>query len=144
MLDIDSGNPKASIIADLAAAEAVPSHLFDCFILTQTLLLIYNVRSAIIHAHRILRPGGVLLVTVPVISRIVHVKSDYWRFTVASCSELFGEVFGEDQITVRSYGNVLSAVAFLTGMAHQELSMKELEANDEYFPLIVTVRAVKR
>ena len=146
VLDIDPANPKATIVADLAAAEAVSSDQFDCFILTQTLQLIYNTRAALAHAHRILRPGGVLLVTVPTVSRIVPrggVKSDYWRFTIASCSSLFGEVFEAEDISVRSYGNVLTAIAFLTGMAAEELSRRELEVNDEYFPLLVTVRAVK-
>jgi SAM-dependent methyltransferase len=145
VLDIDPANPKATIAADLAAAHSIPSNTFDCFILTQTLLLIYDVRSAISHAHRILRPGGVLLVTVPAVSRIcVSLKTDYWRFTGASCSALFGEVFGPDHITVKSYGNVLAAVSFLTGMAYQELSRRELDTNDEYFPLIITVRAIKK
>jgi SAM-dependent methyltransferase len=144
VLDIDPANPNASIVTDLAAADSIPSSAFDCFILTQTLLLIYDVQSAISHAHRILRPGGVLLVTVPVLSRICSLKSDYWRFTVASCTNLFGDVFGLEQITVRSYGNVLTAVAFLTGMAQEELSQRELDSHDQHIPLIITIRAVKK
>ena len=144
VLDIDPTNPMASIVADLAAADSIPSDTFDCFVLTQTLLLIYDLRSAISHAHRILRPGGVLLVTVPAVSRVCRLKTDYWRFTVASCSALFGEVFGPDQITVQSHGNVLTAVAFLAGMAREELSSSELDTHDEYIPLVITVRAVKR
>jgi hypothetical protein len=38
---------------------------------------------------------------------------------------------------------VLSAVAFLIGMAAEELSARELEEDDPFFPLIVTVRATK-
>lgn len=145
VLDIDPANPHATIIADLAAADTIPSDTFDCFVLTQTLLLIYDVQSAVAHAYRILRPGGVLLVTVPAVSRIcISLKNDYWRFTVASCSALFGEVFGPDDIVVRSYGNVLTATAFLTGMAYEELTGKELDAHDENIPLIITVRAVKK
>ena len=69
---------------------------------------------------------------------------DYLRFTATSCSSLFGEVFGAERITVRSYGNVLTAIAFLTGMAYEELSRRELDANDENFPVILGVRAIKR
>ncbi len=148
VLDIDSTNRHATIIADLAAAYSIPAGTFDCFILTQTLQLIYDTRAAIAHAHRILRPGGVLLVTVPTISRIVPqeehgLETDYWRFTPAVCTRLFDEVFGTEQVTVRSHGNVLTAMAFLTGMACQELSSHELDRNDPFFPMIVTVRAVK-
>ena len=145
ILDVDPANPSATIIADLAAADTVPSDTFDCFVLTQTLQFIYDTRAALGHIHRILRPGGVLLSTVPVVSRIDRsLKSiDYWRFTAASCRQLFAEQFGAEQTTVHTYGNVLAGVAFLTGMAYEELSRREREANDEYFPIIVAVRAVK-
>lgn len=146
VVDIDPTNPDATIIADLAAADAIPSNQFDCFLLTQTLQFIYDTRAALAEARRILRPGGVLLATLPAISRVDrHLKTtDYWRFTVASCTSLFAEIFATDHVTVRSYGNVLTAIAFLTGMAYEELSRQELEADDEYFPLIITVRATKQ
>lgn len=147
VLDVDVANRQATIVADLAAADSVPSDRFDCFVLTQTLQLIYDTRAALAHAHRILRPGGVLLVTVPALSRVIPrygLATDYWRFTVASCSRLFGDVFGAEHVTARSYGNVLAAVAFLTGMAGEELSRRELDIADDYFPLIIAIRAVKR
>lgn len=147
VLDIDPTNPHATLIANLAAADAIASDQFDCFLLTQTLQLIYDTRAAIAHAHRLLRTGGTLLVTVPVVSRVVPedgLKIDYWRFTIASCLALFGQVFGSEHVTVRSHGNVLTSIAFLAGIAYEELSSIELDANDEYFPLIVTVRAVKQ
>lgn len=146
VLDIDASNPKATIVCDLAAADSVPSNTFDCFVLTQTLQMIYEVRAAVVHAHRMLRPGGVFLVTVPVTSRIIPgdgLQADYWRFTLASCRRLFGDVFGESHTQVQSHGNVLSSIAFLAGMAHEELSQAELDTVDLYFPLLISVRAVK-
>jgi hypothetical protein len=145
ILDINPANPLATIIADLAAADSIGSDLFDCFVLTQTLQLIYEVKSAISHSHRILRPGGVLLATIPAVSRLAgDGYTDYWRFTPASCSLLFGELFGAGQVTVHSYGNVLTAIAFLEGMACEELSKRELDANDERFPVLLAIRAVKK
>ena len=147
VLDIDAGNPRATLVADLAAADALPADAFDCFVLTQTLQLIYRVDAAIRHAHRLLRPGGVLLATVPAVSRLAFPPEqapDYWRFTAAACSRLFGEVFGPDHVSVRAHGNVLTCMAFLTGMAVEELRLSELRAEDPLFPLLVTVRAVKR
>jgi SAM-dependent methyltransferase len=146
VLDVDAGNPRATVLADLAAADAVPAETFDCFLLTQTLQLIYRTGSAIGHAWRILRPGGVLLATVPAVSRVIRGQDhsqDYWRFTAASCAALFGERFGPEQVTVRARGNVLTCIAFLAGMAYEELSRRELDTDDPDFPLLVTVRAVK-
>lgn len=141
VLDIDSTNPHATIIADLEGADAPGGGEFDCFILTQTLQMIYDTRRAIAQAHRLLRPGGTLLVTVPTLSRLT--APDYWRFTAASCARLFGDVFGPGQVTVAAHGNVLTAVAFLHGMALEELTVGQLDADDAMFPLVITVRAVK-
>ncbi len=144
VLDLDPTNARATIIADITAADSVPSDQFDCFVLTQTLQFIYDTRAALAHAHRILRPGGVLLATLPAVSKLDRRLTDYWRFTAASCTALFGEVFGAEQVHVQSFGNVLTAITFLTGMACEELSHDELEAYDGRFPVVVAVRAVKR
>jgi SAM-dependent methyltransferase len=146
VLDINPSNPRATIVADLSAAGIVAADSFDCFVLTQTLQFIFDVPAALAHVHRILRPGGVVLVTVPSVIRIDPGSAgatDYWRFTPASCMALFCRAFGERTVTVRSYGNVRTAIAFLAGLAQEELSSAELDAHDEYFPVVVGVRAVK-
>jgi SAM-dependent methyltransferase len=146
VLDIDATNRSATMIADLAEADGVPADSFNCFILTQTLQLIYHTEAAVHHVHRMLQPGGVLLATVPAVSRVAfrpEVAPDYWRFTAAACSKLFGDVFGPDRVTVRAHGNVLTCIAFLAGMAVEELRRTELETDDPLFPLVVTIRAVK-
>jgi SAM-dependent methyltransferase len=145
VLDIDATNPRATQVADLAAADTLETGVFDCFILTQTLQYVYDVKSALRHAHRILRPGGTLLCTVPAASRIGRrqIGSEFWRFTPAACRRLFTEAFEGGQVEVRARGNVLTCVAFLLGMSSEELSRRELEKDDPYFPLVVTVRAIK-
>jgi SAM-dependent methyltransferase len=146
VLDVDPANPQATVVADLATADTIPANSYDCFILTQTLQFIFDARAALGHASRILRPGGVLLATVPTVSRVIlkfEPIRDYWRYTPAACQELFGERFGRNRITVEARGNVLSSIAFLTGMAAEELSAAELERDDPAFPLLVTIRAVK-
>jgi SAM-dependent methyltransferase len=145
ILDIDPQNPRATLVADLAAADDIAEASYDCFILTQTLQFIYDVRAAVSHAYRILRPGGVVLCTVPSVSRVARrtLDSEHWRFTQASCQRLFGDVFRPDAVAVRSYGNVLACVAFLAGLAAEELTPDELEFEDVYFPLVVSVRATR-
>jgi hypothetical protein len=93
-----------------------------------------------------LAPGGVLLATLPVIARIAPrygPDTEFWRFTAASCRRLFGDIFGAANAEVETHGNVLVAMAFLQGAALEEIPRAKLDVNDPFFPLIVTVRAVK-
>ncbi|HEY1297070.1 MAG TPA: methyltransferase domain-containing protein [Chloroflexota bacterium] len=146
VLDVVPTNAMATIITDLTAADAIASNVYDCFILTQTLQYVSDIRAALVHTHRILRPGGVLLATLPGIARVdlAAQATDYWRFTLASCALLFSDVFGAGHATLRSHGNVLVAIATLLGMAQEELRQRELEVSDEAFPVLITVRAMKQ
>lgn len=145
VLDIEPGNPDATVVADLAAADGLPTGSFDCFILTQTLQYIYDLKAAVANAHRILSPGGTLLCTVPAVSRIDRreLESEYWRLTPAACSRLFHDAFGPNRVDVGGRGNLRAALAFLLGMAAEELPARQLDQDDPFFPVVVTVRATK-
>jgi LmbE family N-acetylglucosaminyl deacetylase/SAM-dependent methyltransferase len=148
ILHMAPGNVKATIVADLSAGDEIPSDAFDCMVLTQTLHLIYDVRRAISTVHRILKPGGVVLATMPGISQISRPDmdrwGDHWRFTSRSAKNLFAEAFGDDAVTVKTYGNVLASAALLYGLADRELTSDELDAWDRDYELVIGVRAVKR
>lgn len=147
VLHADSSNPRATIVGDLSDGENLPSDTFDCVICLQTLLFIYDVHAAIRTLHRILRPGGVLLATVPGISQICRRDydrwGDYWRFTSLSVRRLFEEVFPSENVTVEAHGNVLVAIAFLQGIALEELRQEELDLHDPNYQVNISVRAVK-
>jgi len=141
------GHPRATLTVDLARPRSLPADAFDCIILTQTLLCIYEVRATLANCRQALRPGGVLLATFPGISQISRYDmdrwGDYWRFTTRSAVRLFGEVFSQDRVTVTAYGNVLAATAFLHGLAAEELHRPELDYRDPDYELVITVRAVR-
>jgi peptidoglycan/xylan/chitin deacetylase (PgdA/CDA1 family) len=146
VVDIAQDNPSATLISDLSAKGSLPEAIYDCFILTQTLHIIYEIRNVVENAYRTLRPGGVLLTTLPCVSRIDYesgLEEDQWRFTPASARRLFEEIFGVGQVSVESHGNVLVCSSFLMGLAAAELTDEELNHNDPYFPLLLCVRAVK-
>ncbi len=147
ILHVEAGNPKATIVADLTNADHLPPDTFDCIILTQTLQFIYDVPAAIKTLHRILKPGGVLLVTVSGISQISSEDMErwgqYWSFTTLSTQRLFKEVFDQDKVEVIAYGNVLSAIAFLHGLATEELEQSKLDYHDPDYQVLISIRAVK-
>jgi hypothetical protein len=141
------GNPKVTVEADLTCADHLQGSTYNCIICTQTLQFIYDVKAAIQTMHRLLTTNGVLLITIPAITQIsrddMNQWGDYWRFTSLSARLLVEEIFSETDVSVASYGNVLSAVAFLHGLAAEELSQKELDYIDPDYELVITVRAVK-
>jgi SAM-dependent methyltransferase len=145
VLDVAADNPKATIVADLAAADIVPAETFDCIILTQTLQYIFDHHAAVLHLHRMLRPAGTLLATVPALSRMYPraPQTDFWRYTVPSLRALLTERFGPQRVSVTSFGNLLSGLAFMAGMAAEELRTRELEHHDLDFPLVIAARAIK-
>ena len=142
------GNPQATIVGDLVDAPQIPSDAFDCAIVTQTLQFVYDIRAALATLHRTLAPGGVLLATVPGITKISPPEDEeygeWWHFTARSAQRLAEEAFGAGNVESRSYGNVLSATGFLYGLAASDLKAEELAAHDRLYEVIVGVRAVKR
>jgi hypothetical protein len=68
---------------------------------------------------------------------------DFWRFTTASAARLFGAHFDQSRVAISSRGNVLASVAFLEGMAAQELDDAQLEHVDPDYQVVITIRAVR-
>jgi SAM-dependent methyltransferase len=142
------GNPQATIVGDLTSAPHIPDDAFDCAIVTQTLQFVYDVRAALATLHRILAPGGVLLATVPGITKISPPEDEefgeWWHYTGRSARRLAEGAFGEANVEVETFGNVLTAASFLYGLAEADLHAEELAARDPLYEVIVGVRAVNR
>ena len=142
-----AGNREATIVGDLTDPGTLPENLVDCFICTQTFNFIFEVQRAIVGAHHLLKPGGVLLATVSGISQISSYDMerwcDYWRFTSASLEKLFAPVFGTE-VDVETYGNVLAATAFLQGVAVEDLpDTSLLDEHDPDYQLVISIAARK-
>ena len=142
------GHPRATVVADLSAPEAAPTNEFDCIICTQTLQLIYDISPAIQSLHKMLKPGGTLLLTVPGITAIsrddMNRHGDFWRFTSASIERALQDVFGADGVVVKAFGNVYAATAFLHGLAVEELDRKKLDFFDPDYEVLLAASARKR
>lgn len=147
VLHRDPSHPGVTWAADLADCNALPSARFDAFVCTQTLQYVFPLARALANAHRILKPDGVLLLTVPGISQISPVDRDrfgeHWRFMPQALQRLLGEPFGDANVQVQAHGNVLAAIGFLHGLACEDLSREELDHPDERYPLLLTARAVR-
>jgi SAM-dependent methyltransferase len=146
VLDINPENVRATIIGDLTKPGLLPTDAYDCIVVTQTLQLLFDLQPAIINLRTALRPGGVLLLTVPGISQIDRGgarETWCWSFTRTSIVRLFSAQFAPDELEVAVHGNIFAAISFLHGLAVAEVERSKLDVFDEAYPVIVTLRARK-
>lgn len=147
VLDPDPASLAASVHGDLVSGAGVPEGRYDAVILTQVLHVLPDVAAGIHHAARALAPGGSLLATVPCISQVSRYDmdrwGDYWRMTDRGARTAFEREFAPDLVTVVAFGNVLTAIASLAGLAAEELEARELDWADPDYQVLVAVHATK-
>lgn len=133
-----------TLISDLVDLKEIGSETVDCVILTQTLQFVYDLQAAAASVHRILKPGGHLIMTVPAIQPLgPDAWPHYWSFTPASARRIVADAFPGAAIIVRSYGNVLTGMAFLHGLSLEELDPGRVDRHDPRYPIVIGVHAVK-
>jgi len=149
VVDIDVHNAKATLHADLTKPEQFPVATADCFILTQTLHIIYDYTAALRTALKVLKPGGILLCTIPAVSRVNYEdggldNGDFWRMTRAAVARLVAETTNGETYAIETFGNVRTCTAFLYGLAVEEVPRPVLDFHDPWFPLVHCLRVVKK
>ena len=116
-------------------------------VVTQTLQYIYNLSEVARNIYKIIKPGGVALITVPGIKSLStyhdSMWGEYWSFTKKSLFRMFADVFGENNVEVNSYGNVKTTMAYLYGLSAEMLPEQDFEYNDTNVPFIITAKVKK-
>jgi SAM-dependent methyltransferase len=145
LVDIDTRNRDATVLADLAEEGSLPAATWDCVIVPQTINLVDDPSTALANLWQAVRPGGVLLVTVPTLAGQEPVLRDIdrWRLLPLGLLHLLEQTCSGGHVTVRGYGNLLSATAFLQGLAANELRDDELEPYDPHYPVVACGRVEK-
>jgi SAM-dependent methyltransferase len=143
ILDLSAANPHATIVADLTRPNQIASDSFDCIVCVHVLHLVYQVDLFTKELHRLLAPGGTLLLAVPGTSMIDPNWTEYRRWTALGVQTLLGQFFPVSDILVEAYGNSLAAAAEMRGLAADEIAPWELNAKDELFQVEVCGLAIK-
>ena len=143
LVDIDPRNLEATIVADLAEEGSLPAATFDCILVPQTLQYVDDPAAALANAWRALRAGGVLLVTVPSVARLDPElrEVERWRMPPAGLRALLERTCVGGDVHVEGHGNLTTTIAFLLGLAAEELRADELVRSDADFPLLACGRA---
>ena len=136
------------IVGDLTKPNTLENLNINCFVCTQTLNFIFDVKMAIEGIYKCLAPGGVALVTVAGISQISRYDynrwGDFWRFTDMSIKKLFIDIFGNNNVRVSTYGNLFASKALLDGICIEDLSSVDvLKKRDKDYQCLITLIARK-
>lgn len=147
LFDINPKNINATIIGDLQDPTTIPESVIDCFILTQTLNFIENTDLVIQSIFKILKPGGVCLLTVSGISQISSYDmtrwGDYWRFTDHSLNVVLNKYFKSRNILINTYGNLYAAKSFLDGECIENLDKEDLMVKDDKYQITICAKIFK-
>lgn len=122
-----------TITGDIQSIPVIADATYDAIICTQVLEHVPNPFSAVGELQRILKKGGVLLLTVPHINKIHRGPGDYWRFTEDSLTLLL-KAFSD--LEIEAFGNVLTTALFGYGISSDELTQEELNMADPEYPVI--------
>src|SRR4030095_1782745 len=109
-LDTTASFPP-TYLCDLAAADIVPSASYDCFLLPNTLCFLRHLEIALCHARRIVRPGGLILATIPGFVPLTPDAADYWHASADGWRETTARAWPDCETRVESHGNCLAAAA---------------------------------
>lgn len=141
VVDIDPTNRNATVVGDLCAAGTLEPGRYDAAVVTQTLQFVADPGAAVRNVLRSLRPGGVMLITVPCLSRVCG-EADLWRWSPGGFRHLLTSAVGSDVVVddVSGLGNGLAARAFLFGLAAEDLRPGALGVQDPQQPMLVGAR----
>lgn len=146
IVDIDARNDTATIVCDIGDSGSLPPARFDCVIVPQTLVYVRDPVAAVANLWQSLAPGGTLLISNPAIARLdsAAINEDRWHLSPAGLREVMLRGAPDAQgVSIAGHGNILAAVAFLHGIAQEELSSDELDVHDDLYPVVVTALARK-
>jgi len=144
IINKEADRTASTIIADLTTENDIPSNQFDCIICTYVLHIVYDAEKVISELHRILKPGGALLVCVPDITIKYSRFPELWRFTTDGLGTMLARYFGDKNVSVSGCGNSLTAAGELRGLVLSDFSESELAYHDPRYSLVVCARAIKQ
>lgn len=142
VIDVQPGNAAVTVLADPASPGAIDPASKDCIVLVGCLRWVADLAGTLASAWRGLAPGGVLLVSVPTLAPVTDddLGPDRWRVTAAGLEEVLMQACPGAESKIMTFGNPVSAVAVMAGLAAEDLSAAELDAHDPRFVVVVAAR----
>jgi hypothetical protein len=131
-----------AIKGNLETGEGIRENQYDCAVITQTLMFIYDLRETARNIYKMLKPGSNALLTVAGISQISRYDAELWGsyygFHEDAVKALFEPEFGSENVIVDTYGNVKTAIGLLCGLCREDLKEEDFIFQDKDYPVIIT------
>ncbi len=141
VMDVSADTEKITFNANLETGEGIRRQVADCFICTQTLMYIFDIKEAAKNIGRLLKTGGYALITCSGLSQNSRRCMDNYgccfNFNAAVFEKMFEDEDSLSVVETGSYGNVKTVLAHLAGLCQEDLKKEDFEPNDIYYPLIV-------
>lgn len=141
VMDVSSTDSNVSFNGNIETGQGIRDEIADCFILTQTLMYIYDLGSAAHNIMRLLKKGGTALITCSGISqnsrRCMDNYGCYFNFNADVFVRMFEKESNAQVLETGSFGNVKTVSAHLNGLCSEDLVEEDFVPNDKYYPLIV-------
>ena len=116
-LDIKK-TPAVDIVADCHDLHMIGDEEFDCVLCTEVLEHLHTPQQAIDEFHRVLKSGGILILTTRFIYPLHDVPHDYYRFTRYGLEHLLRAFrileLNEETDTLGTLGVLLQRIGFQT------------------------------
>ena len=121
-------------ICDEAVVQVRPRH-YDFIICTSVVQLVPEPRRAVQNMHRLLKPGGTLVIAEKCVSIVDPWFGDLdkWRFTPAGMAALLTDFA---TVEVQGFGNLYTMCAYLSGLTADEIPQDKLHYHDPVYPIL--------
>lgn len=108
---VHEGAQTADYVASLDALP-IPDASFDAVLNTQVLEHVANPAAVVTEMHRVLKPGGELWLTVPLVNELHEEPYDFFRYTPYGLTTLF-EQAGLEVISIEPLNGYFTTLALL-------------------------------
>jgi SAM-dependent methyltransferase len=145
VLPVHQGNPLEIVKCGFVDTDHLSSDAFDCVILTQTYVYVFDLRVAVRMIHHVFRPGGVVLAILPCASPIhtdEWTEPWCWGLAERSARLLFAGTLPDENVRTDADGNVLALRCCAQEAGVTESTTRQRNHRDISYPTGVTDRAV--
>lgn len=123
-------NSEVTYVGDIQNMSMLDANTYDSAICLEVLEHVPNPHQAIKEIYRILKPSGVLIISVPHLSRIHNAPYDYYRFTLYGLIHLLNSA-GFSVITIQAKGGIFSFIGhqvsvFLVGLCWRAPVLRQI------------------